>query len=109
MKERPEFPVKLFWANQGKGGVHVNISGAGVVTTLAQAGGARRSSSSGCRPARRRRISRPSTWNIPVNAAVAVDPLVKSWGAFEASKVNIAEAGRLQPAAVKLMDRAGYR
>ena len=30
LKERPDFPVKLFWANQGKGGVHVNISGAGI-------------------------------------------------------------------------------
>ena len=43
---------------------------------------------------------------VPV---VAVDPVVKSWGVFEASPINIAEAGRLQPAAVQLMDRAGYR
>src|SRR5512146_2812805 len=30
VKERPDFPVKVFWANQGAGGTHVNISGAGV-------------------------------------------------------------------------------
>jgi iron(III) transport system substrate-binding protein len=45
----------------------------------------------------------------PVNPAAAVDPLVQSWGRFEPSLINIVEAGRLQPAAVRLMDRAGYR
>ena len=46
---------------------------------------------------------------IPANPAAAVDPLVASWGEFVPSLINVAEAGRLQPAAVKLMDRAGYR
>jgi len=46
---------------------------------------------------------------FPVNPAAAVDPLVQSWGKFEPSLINVAEAGRLQPAAVRLMDRAGYR
>jgi len=46
---------------------------------------------------------------FPVNPAATVDPLVKSWGSFEPSLINVAEAGRLQPSAVRLMDRAGYR
>jgi iron(III) transport system substrate-binding protein len=46
---------------------------------------------------------------FPANPAVSVDPVVKSWGEFEPSLINMAEAGRLQPAAVRLMDRAGYR
>ena len=45
----------------------------------------------------------------PVNPAVPADPLVRDWGSFKASPLNVAEAGRLQPAAVRLMDRAGYR
>jgi iron(III) transport system substrate-binding protein len=46
---------------------------------------------------------------FPVNPSAATDPLVASWGRFEPSLINVAEAGRLQPAAVRLMDRAGYR
>ena len=30
LADDPDFPVKLFWANQEDRGVHVNISGAGV-------------------------------------------------------------------------------
>ena len=40
---------------------------------------------------------------------ITVGPLVRAWGSFEPSLINVAEAGRLQPAAVRLMDRAGYR
>jgi iron(III) transport system substrate-binding protein len=45
----------------------------------------------------------------PVNPAVAPDPVVAAWGTFEPEAANVAEAGRLQKEAVKLMDRAGYR
>lgn len=108
VKERPEFPVKLFWANQGQGGVHVNISGAGVVTTSRKPAAATKFLewlSAGEAQAHFAAVN----MEYPANPVVAVDPVVKSWGVFEASPINIAEAGRLQPAAVQLMDRAGYR
>ena len=108
VKERPDFPVKLFWANQGQGGVHVNVSGAGVVASSRKQRAAQKFLewlSAGDAQAHFAAVN----MEYPVNPAVAIDPVVKSWGTFEASKVNIAEDGRLQPAAVKLMDRAGYR
>ena len=108
VKERPEFPVKLFWANQGQGGVHVNISGAGIVATSRKPAAATRFLewlSAGEAQAHFAAVN----MEYPANPAVVVDPVVKSWGVFEASPINIAEAGRLQPAAVQLMDRAGYR
>ena len=37
------------------------------------------------------------------------DPRVASWGKFKANPLNVSRAGELQPAAVRLMDRAGYR
>jgi iron(III) transport system substrate-binding protein len=46
---------------------------------------------------------------FPANPAVPADPLVAAWGEFEASDMPVAQAGELQAAAVKLMDRAGYR
>ena len=108
VKERADFPVKLFWANQGAGGTHVNISGAGVTRHSRNAAAATRFLewlSSGEAQAHFAAVN----MEYPVNPAAAVDPLVASWGKFEQSPLNVAEAGRLQPAAVRLMDRAGYR
>jgi iron(III) transport system substrate-binding protein len=108
LKQRPDFPVKLFWANQGAGGTHVNISGAGVTATSRNAAAATRFLewlSAGDAQAHFAAVN----MEYPANPAAAVDPLVKSWGGFQPSLVNMIEAGRLQPAAVRLMDRAGYR
>jgi iron(III) transport system substrate-binding protein len=108
LKQRPDFPVKLFWANQGAGGTHVNISGAGVTTTSRNVAAATRFLewlSAGDAQAHFAAVN----MEYPANPAAGVDPLVKSWGEFQPSLVNMIEAGRLQPAAVRLMDRAGYR
>ena len=45
----------------------------------------------------------------PVNPSVAVSEQVESWGDFAASQLPLSRAYELQPAAVKLMDRAGYQ
>jgi iron(III) transport system substrate-binding protein len=108
VKERPDFNVKLHWANQDAGGVHVNISGAGVVATSRKATQATRFLewlSAG----KAQEHFAAVNMEYPTNPAVAVDPVVKSWGEFQPSLINVVEAGRLQPAAVRLMDRAGYR
>jgi iron(III) transport system substrate-binding protein len=108
VKERPDFPVKLFWANQGAGGVHVNISGAGIARHSRRAAAATRFLEWLSGSAAQAHFAAVNM-EFPVNPSAAVDPLVKSWGSFEPSLINVAEAGRLQPAAVRLMDRAGYR
>ncbi|MGA1080132.1 MAG: extracellular solute-binding protein [Steroidobacteraceae bacterium] len=108
LKDRPEFPVKLYWANQGSGGVHVNISGAGVVTTSRQPAAAQRFLewlSAG----EAQRFFAAVNAEYPANPAVGLDPLVAGWGTFESSQINLGKAGTLQPQAVRLMDRAGYR
>jgi iron(III) transport system substrate-binding protein len=108
VKERPDFPVKLFWANQGTGGTHVNISGAGVTQSSRNAGPATRFLewlSSDKAQAHFAAVN----MEFPVNPAAPLDPIVAAWGRFKASPISVAEAGRLQPAAVRLMDRAGYR
>ncbi len=108
VKERPDFPVKVFWANQGAGGTHVNISGAGVTRHSRNAVAATRFLewlSSDKAQAHFAAVN----MEFPANPAAPIDPIVASWGKFKASPINVAEAGRLQPAAVRLMDRAGYR
>ncbi len=108
VKERPDFHVRLFWANQGSGGVHVNISGGGVTRHSRHVAAATRFLEWLSGPKAQAHFAAVNM-EYPVNPAAAVDPLVQSWGRFEPSLINIVEAGRLQPAAVRLMDRAGYR
>jgi iron(III) transport system substrate-binding protein len=108
VKERPDFPVRVFWANQGAGGTHVNVSGAGVAQHSRNAMAAIRFLewlSSDTAQAHFAAVN----MEFPANPAAPIDPVVASWGRFKASPINVAEAGRLQPAAVRLMDRAGYR
>lgn len=108
LKKDPTIPLALYWPNQNSGGVHVNISGAGVVTH-----------------SKKRELAidfvewlssinaqqqfAQVNMEYPANPAVATDPLVASWGTFKQNKNNLGQAGRLQAAAIRLMDRAGYR
>jgi iron(III) transport system substrate-binding protein len=108
VKERPDFPVRLFWADQKQGGVHVNISGAGVTTASRNAAAATRFLEWLSSVATQNQFA-ALNMEYPANPAAAVDPLVQGWGTFESSLINVSQAGQLQPAAVKLMDRAGYR
>jgi iron(III) transport system substrate-binding protein len=107
-RDQPELPVKIFWPNQGNGGVHVNVSGAGIVTHAQSVDNATlllEWLSAGEAQA----MFAGSNLEFPANPDVKADPAVARWGAFEESEISLVRAGELQGAAVKLMDRAGYR
>jgi iron(III) transport system substrate-binding protein len=108
----PDLELALFWPNQNveegsSTGVHVNISGAGVLKHSKQADAAQTfvewMASDDAQA-----IFGGVNQEYPINPAIAVDPEVKSWGDFKASELPLSRAYELQPAAVKLMDRAGY-
>ncbi|MCK7577423.1 MAG: hypothetical protein MZV65_17520 [Chromatiales bacterium] len=70
VKETPRLPrCSCSGPTRAQGGVHVNISGAGVTKHSRQTGRRARASSSGCRPARRRRTSPAVNLEYPVNPA----------------------------------------
>lgn len=102
--------VSLFWANQGKdeGGVHVNLSGGGITTHAKNAEGAMKFlewlSSEHAQSGYTH-----GTFESPVNAKVEADPIVEAWGDFIPNTTNAADVGRLQPEAILLLDRVGYR
>ena len=107
-RDNPGLPVKIFWANQGSGGVHVNVSGGGVVRDARHVENATRLLewlSAG----EAQSMFASSNLEFPANPAITADPAVAAWGEFEASRLSLARAGELQSAAVRLMDRAGYR
>lgn len=104
----PAFPVALFWPNQQDRGVHVNVSGAGVTRHAKHR-----------EPAIRliEFLSSPEAQGLyadvnheyPANPAVKPPALLAAWGTFRADPVDVAAAGELQAAAVKLMDRVGWK
>ena len=47
-------------------------------------------------------------YEYPVNPAVGLDPIVKSWGSFTPDKLNVAEVAKHEPAAAKLIDEVGF-
>ncbi len=105
---RPDFPVALHWADQAGAGVHVNISGAGVARHAGNVAEARRFLEWLSTPAVQARFA-GANYEYPANPAVDPPPVVAAWGPFKQNLVNVGRAGELQPAAVRLMDRAGWK
>jgi iron(III) transport system substrate-binding protein len=108
LKKQPDLPLALFWPNQGNTGVHVNISGAGVVKHSRNVKEAVRFIewlSSG----EAQEIFARANMEYPANSSVDPDPFIRTWGDFKPSSMNLAEAGKRQAEAIMLMDRAGYR
>jgi len=107
-KKQADAPLALFWPNQARSGVHVNVSGAGVTRHARHPEAAVRLLEWLSTPEAQGMFA-GLNMEYPANPAVAPDPMVASWGEFKADTINVAEAGRLQVKAVMLMDRAGYR
>jgi iron(III) transport system substrate-binding protein len=104
----PQIPVNLFWANQAESGVHVNISGAGITAHAKHPAAAKRLLEWLSTQAPQQMFSELNL-EYPVNATVEPVAQVQAWGEFKPDPINVEVAGRLQSAAVKLMDRADYR
>jgi iron(III) transport system substrate-binding protein len=107
-KDDPEFPVQLFWADQEHDGVHVNISGAGVLAGSS-------------RPEQAQALLEwlvsadvqgefaALNLEFPVRAGIALDPVVDAWAEYRPDPLNVEVSGRRQAEAVRLMDRVGWR
>jgi iron(III) transport system substrate-binding protein len=102
------FPVAPFWANQATTGTHVNVSGAGVTAHAKHRANAIKLIEFLSSPEAQQMFADRS-FEFPANPQAAVNPIVARWGTFKQDDINIAAAGELQAAAVRLADRAGYR
>lgn len=103
-----DFPVRLFWANQGDSGVHVNISGAGVTRHAPERELAVQFIEWMVGDQAQRMIA-AGNLEFPVVEGVELDPVVERWGAYQPDTINLRVAGERQAQAVRLMDRAGWR
>lgn len=112
MHKKPNLPLAIFWPNQNTGannaGVHVNVSGAGV-TRFAKHPAEAIKLLEWLSSDKAQNLYTDMNMEYPANPDIKPDPTVASWGSFKPNLINVAEAGKLQVRAVKLMDRAGYK
>jgi len=100
--------VALFWPNQNDRGAHVNVSGAGVTRSA-------KNKEAAVKLLEFLASEKAQGWYASVNHEYPVRPGVewsetlKQWGTFKADTLNLSELGKNNPAAVRLMDRAGWK
>lgn len=107
MKKNPDLPLGIFWADQADKGVHVNVSGAGVIKHSQKIDQAVKFLE-WLSEKEAQKIFADANMEFPVNEAVAPHEYVQGWGKFKESTMNLAKAGELQARAIKLMDMEGY-
>lgn len=108
MKKEPNLPLAVFWPNQNDGGVHVNISGAGI-TRYGRNEQAAVKLLEFLSSDKAQNLFADVNMEYPANPRIEADAFVAAWGSFKQNPMNLVRAGELQTTAVKLMDRAGYR
>ncbi len=108
LNTRPDVPVRPFWPDQQGDGVHVNVSGGGVVRWAKNRENAVKLLEYLSTPKAQEALASAS-FEYPANPAVAPHPILTAWGTFKAQTIGVAAAGEFQAAAVKLADRVGYR
>ncbi len=110
LRDKPQLKLALFWPNQGEGerGVHVNVSGAGVIIHSRRAQAARAFLEWLSAGAAQGQFA-AANLEFPANPKVAPDPAVAAWGSFRQNPINVFRAGSRQADATRLMDRAGYK
>ncbi len=100
--------VAVFWPDAKTTGVHVNVSGAGVTAHARQRDNAVKLLEFLASDDAQRWYAEVNS-EYPVNPAIPPSATLKAWGEFKADTLNVAKLGELNAAAVKLMDRAGWK
>ena len=100
--------LTLFWANQNDRGVHINISGAGIVKTSKNKEAAtlllEYLSSEEAQD-----FYASANKEYPVLAGAMVHESIKDWGEFTEDNINVGKLGTLQKEAVFLAQEVGYK
>lgn len=106
LAEDPDFPVRPFWANQEGRGVHVNISGAGVIAGADNADLGQQLIEWLATDGQNSFVD--GNHEYPVNPAVEPEPLIAGFGEFSYEPIDARAYGDLNAQAVQLMNEVGY-
>jgi iron(III) transport system substrate-binding protein len=107
-EQNSDFPVEIFWANQDDRGVHVNVSGAGLVRNAEHREDAIRLLEWLATDGQAAFVA--GNHEYPANSAVPPDELISTRFGTDFTKDQMAAAtfGGLNAEAIELMDEAGY-
>lgn len=99
----------VVWPNQSTTGTHVNVSGGGIARYAPNPENARRFLEFLASPAAQAQLANANNeW--PAVAGVRIDnPELDRLGKFKADPLSIGAIGKSQPAAARIIDRAGWR
>lgn len=100
--------LAVFWPDQAGRGVHVNVSGIGLTAAARHTDAARKLMEFMVSEEAQRWYAE-ANHEYPVVAGVAPSATLKAWGEFKADDVNLAQLGRYNADAVRLMDRVGWK
>ena len=100
--------MTVFWPNQAARGAHVNVSGAALTQSA-------KNRENAIRLIEFLANKRSQEWyaevngEYPVRQDVAENDTLTAWGKFKWDTLNLSRLGELNPDAVRLMDRAGWK
>lgn len=100
--------VALYWPNQDGRGAHVNVSGIGMTSSAQHKEAAQKLMEYLVSPEAQQWYAEVNN-EYPVLDGVEWSDTLKAWGEFKADTLNLSQLGELNEAAVKLMDRAGWK
>lgn len=107
LQDDPDFPIRVFWANQDDRGVHVNVSGAGVTAHAPNRDNAIKLLEWLSGPGQE--MFAGTNHEFPANPEAPVHEIIAGFGQFDADPLDKGELGRLQADAVKMLNEAGYQ
>ncbi len=107
LEDNPDLSVRPFWANQDGRGVHVNISGAGVLANSDHPELAQRLIEWLATTGQNSFVD--ANHEFPVNPDVKPEPVIAGFGDFKYEPINAEAYGGRNADAVRLMREAGYR
>ena len=107
LKDDPTFPVAPAWPDQDGAGAHTNLSGVGLVKGSRHRADAVKLMEHLTAPESQELILENSEFGV--NPEVGPPAHLRSWGKVKRDPIDVAQAGRLLPDAVKLMQQVGWR
>ncbi|MCF6283228.1 MAG: Fe(3+) ABC transporter substrate-binding protein [Candidatus Polarisedimenticolaceae bacterium] len=100
--------MAVFWPNQNGRGAHVNVSGIALTKAAKNRANAIKLAEYLIGEAAQKWYAEKNG-EYPVRAGVAQSSVLEHWGKFKMDSLNLSRLGELNPDAVKLMDRAGWK
>ena len=100
--------IGLFYPNQSDRGAHINVSGAGVLSSAKNTENAVRLIQFLLRPSVQQQFAELN-FEFPVHKNVSSSELVSAWGTFKEDQIALSKIGELNTLAIKLFDKGGWK